>query len=107
MKPLAISVTVVALTLVATSLPFLPGRYDALAVPLSWISREYLFYNPADSQVMASHDADLLRRTAAELPQYRGYHSARRLARPHWSVLSLIWLRVPCERTIYNLLTPL
>ena len=51
-------------------------------------SRDYLFYNPSVSQVRASHDADLLRRTAAELPQYRGYHSARRLGRPYWSLLS-------------------
>src|SRR5262245_13780062 len=39
MKRLTITVAVVALTLVTTSLPFLPGRYDALAVPLSWIAR--------------------------------------------------------------------
>lgn len=61
----------------------------AVEVPtFSFDSREYLFYNPADVQVMASHDADLLLRTAAELPQYRGYHSARRLDRPHWFLLS-------------------
>ena len=61
----------------------------AVEVPtFSFDSREYLFYNPGDAQVMASHDADLLLRTAAELPQYRGYHSARRLDRPHWFLLS-------------------
>src|SRR5262245_4658884 len=39
MKRLTVIVTVVVLTLVATALPFLPGRYDVLAVPLSGIAR--------------------------------------------------------------------
>ncbi len=61
----------------------------AVEVPtFSFDSREYLLYNSEDTHVMASHDADLLLRTAAELPQYRGYHSARRLDRPHWTLLS-------------------
>ena len=61
----------------------------AVEVPtFSFDSREYLLYNPADTHVMASHDADLLLRTSAELVQYRGYYSARRLDRPHWTVLS-------------------
>jgi hypothetical protein len=61
----------------------------AVEVPtFSFDSREYLFYNPADSPVMASHDADLLLRTAAELERYRGYHTARHLDQPHWSLLS-------------------
>ena len=61
----------------------------AVEVPtFSFDSREYLFYNPGDVHVMASHDADLLVRTAAELPQYRGYHSARRVDRLHWFLLS-------------------
>jgi hypothetical protein len=61
----------------------------AVEVPtFSFDSREYLLYNPADTHVMASHDADLLLRTSAELVQYRGYYSARMLDRPHWTVLS-------------------
>ncbi len=61
----------------------------AVEVPTCSIdAREFLHYNPHDRHVMASHDADLLRRTAAELPDYRGYHSARDLPRPHWVVLS-------------------
>jgi hypothetical protein len=67
------------------------GDVYSLAVEMptfSFDSREYLFYNPADARVMASHDADLLLRTAAEILQYRGYHSARALDRAHWSVLS-------------------
>ena len=67
------------------------GEVFSLAVEVptfSFDSREYLFYSPGDVQVMASHDADLLLRSAAELPQYRGYHSARRLDRPHWFLLS-------------------
>ena len=67
------------------------GEVYSLAVEVptfSLDSREYLLYNPADTHVMASHDADLLLRTAAELAQYRGYYSARRLDRPHWTVLS-------------------
>jgi hypothetical protein len=67
------------------------GEVFSLAVEVptfSFDSREYLLYNPADSHVMASHDADLLLRTAAELGQYRGYHSARSLDRPHWTLLS-------------------
>lgn len=65
------------------------GYSLAVEVPtFSFDSREYLLYNPADTHVMASHDADLLLRTAGELAQYRGYHSARRLDRPHWTYLS-------------------
>lgn len=61
----------------------------AVEVPtFSVDSREYLLYNPSDAHVMASHDADLLLRTAAELAHYRGYYSARSLDRPHWKVLS-------------------
>src|SRR5262245_54253081 len=39
MKRLTVIVTAVVLTLLATALPFLPGRYDVLAVPLSGIAR--------------------------------------------------------------------
>jgi hypothetical protein len=61
----------------------------AVEVPtLSFDSREFLLYNPADSHAMTSHDADLLQRTAAELVHYRGYFRARALDRPHWKVLS-------------------
>jgi hypothetical protein len=61
----------------------------AVEVPTFSIdSREYLVYNPSDTYVMASHDADLLQRSAAELTQYRGYHSARPVNRAHWIVLS-------------------
>lgn len=61
----------------------------AVEVPtFSFGSREFLVYSPEDSHVMASHDADLLLRTAAELAQYRGYFSARALDRPHWKVLT-------------------
>jgi hypothetical protein len=41
MKRLAAMVSVVAVTLVATALPFFPGRYDVLAVPLSEIARSF------------------------------------------------------------------
>jgi hypothetical protein len=61
----------------------------AVEVPtFSFDSREFLVYNPADTHAMVSHDAWLLRRTAAELVHYRGYHSVRSLDRPHWKVLS-------------------
>lgn len=50
-------------------------------------SRVFLVYNPADRHAMVSHDAFLLRHTAEELVNYRGYHSARPLDRPHWAVL--------------------
>ena len=69
----------------------LSGDVYSLAVEVptfSFDSREYLLYNPADTHVMASHDADLLRRTAAELVQYRGYFSARPVGRRHWFLLS-------------------
>jgi hypothetical protein len=39
MKHLALMAAVVAVALAATALPFLPGRYDGLAVPLSGIAR--------------------------------------------------------------------
>ena len=39
MKTLALMVTVVVVALGATALPFLPGRYDALSVPLSGFAR--------------------------------------------------------------------
>jgi len=50
-------------------------------------SRVFLSYDPTDRHVMASHDADLLRRTPAELPLYRGYSQMRELDRPHWVAL--------------------
>jgi hypothetical protein len=60
----------------------------AVEVPaFAFDSRVFLVYNPADTHVMASHDADLLRRTAAELMHYRGYYTARPLDRPHWKAL--------------------
>jgi len=67
------------------------GEAYSLAVEVptfSFASREFLLYNPADTHVMASHDADVLQRTPAELTHYRGYYSARKLDRPHWTVLS-------------------
>jgi hypothetical protein len=54
----------------------------------SFDSREFLLYNPADTHAMASHDAFLLQRTAAELVHYRGCYSARPLDRPHGALLS-------------------
>jgi hypothetical protein len=39
MKRLPIILAVVAATMIATALPFLPGRYDVLAVPLSGMAR--------------------------------------------------------------------
>jgi hypothetical protein len=39
MKHLASMLALVAVTLAATALPFLPGRYDGLAVPLSGVAR--------------------------------------------------------------------
>jgi hypothetical protein len=67
------------------------GEVFSLAVQVptfSFDSQEYLLYNPADNHVMASHDADLLLRTSAELVQYRGYYTAHSLDRPHWTLLS-------------------
>lgn len=41
MKHLVLMVVPVAVALTATALPFLPGRYDPLAVPLSWLARAF------------------------------------------------------------------
>ncbi len=67
------------------------GNAYSLAVEMptfSFDSREFLLYNPSDHPAMTSHDADLLQRSAAELIQYRGYHSATPLHRAHWTLLS-------------------
>lgn len=65
------------------------GYRLAVEVPTFSIdSREFLFYSSVDIVLMASHDADLLRRTDAELAQYRGYSNARSVGRARWRVLS-------------------
>jgi hypothetical protein len=65
------------------------GYNLAVEMPsFSFDSREFLVYNPNDTHAMASHDAFLLQRTAAELLNYPGYYSARPLDRPHWALLS-------------------
>ena len=102
-RPIVRGVGITAVTLaimVLTLVPFLPGGYDTLAVPLSTMAqnllfeqaalhfgtREFVVYNPLDRQAVTSHRLDRLQLTPSELAleHTRGHNAVHDAGHPHW-----------------------